>query len=52
MLLSKVFVNNFIPWVHFLQEREHKKQEEYENYLKEKLMVDEITRKIYEEDQK
>lgn len=34
-----------------LMEREHKRQEAYEEFLKEKLMVDEIVRKIYEEDQ-
>ncbi len=36
---------------HF-QERELKKQREYEEFLKEKLMIDEIVRKIYEEDQR
>ncbi len=34
-----------------LLERERKRQEAYEEFLKEKLMVDEIVRKIYEEDQ-
>merc|ERR1711976_265669 len=34
-----------------LEEQEKKKQQEYEEHLKEKLMVDEIVRKIYEEDQ-
>jgi len=34
-----------------LMERERKRQEAYEEFLKEKLMVDEIIRKIYEEDQ-
>uniref|UniRef100_A0A8C8EVJ4 Meiosis-specific nuclear structural protein 1 n=1 Tax=Oncorhynchus tshawytscha TaxID=74940 RepID=A0A8C8EVJ4_ONCTS len=34
-----------------LEEKEHKRQEAYEEFLKEKLMVDEITRKIYEKDQ-
>lgn len=34
-----------------LMEREHKRQEAYEEFLKEKLMVDEIIKKIYEEDQ-
>ncbi|KAM9366973.1 LOW QUALITY PROTEIN: zinc finger protein 280C-like [Symphorus nematophorus] len=34
-----------------LMERERKRQEAYEEFLKEKLMVDEIVRKIYEEDQ-
>lgn len=34
-----------------LLEREHRRQEAYEEFLKEKLMVDEIVRKIYEEDQ-
>ena len=29
-----------------------KKQREYEEFLKEKLMIDEIVRKIYEEDQR
>ena len=35
-----------------LEEREHKKQQAYEEFLKEKLMIDEIVRKIYEEDQR
>lgn len=34
-----------------LMERERNRQEAYEEFLKEKLMVDEIVRKIYEEDQ-
>uniref|UniRef100_A0AAV2LP35 Meiosis-specific nuclear structural protein 1 n=1 Tax=Knipowitschia caucasica TaxID=637954 RepID=A0AAV2LP35_KNICA len=34
-----------------LMERQNKKQEAYDEFLKEKLMVDEIIRKIYEEDQ-
>lgn len=35
-----------------LEEQEMKKQKAYEEFLKEKLMIDEIVRKIYEEDQK
>ena len=35
-----------------LEEQERKRQEAYEEFLKEKLMIDEICRKIYEEDQK
>lgn len=35
-----------------LIEQERKKQEAYEEFLKEKLMIDEIVRKIYEEDQR
>ena len=35
-----------------LQEQEHLKQKQYEEFLKEKLMIDEIVRKIYEEDQR
>lgn len=35
-----------------LQEQEHIKQKQYEEFLKEKLMIDEIVRKIYEEDQR
>lgn len=35
-----------------LEEKEFKRQEAYEEFLKEKLMVDEIVRKIYEEDQR
>lgn len=34
-----------------LEEQEKRKQEAYEQLLKEKLMIDEIVRKIYEEDQ-
>ena len=35
-----------------LEEQERKQQEAYEEFLKEKLMIDEICRKIYEEDQR
>ena len=35
-----------------LAEKERLKQEAYEEFLKEKLMIDEIVRKIYEEDQR
>ena len=35
-----------------LEEQEEKKQQAYEEFLKEKLMIDEIVRKIYEEDQR
>lgn len=35
-----------------LEENEQKKQQAYEEFLKEKLMIDEIVRKIYEEDQR
>lgn len=35
-----------------LEEQEAKKQQAYEEFLKEKLMIDEIVRKIYEEDQR
>lgn len=35
-----------------LTEKEQRKQESYEEFLKEKLMIDEIVRKIYEEDQR
>lgn len=35
-----------------LEEQEQKKQQAYEEFLKEKLMIDEIVRKIYEEDQR
>ncbi|XP_062242685.1 meiosis-specific nuclear structural protein 1 [Platichthys flesus] len=34
-----------------VMEREHRRQEAYEEFLKEKLLVDEIVRKVYEEDQ-
>lgn len=34
-----------------LEDQERRKQEAYEQLLKEKLMIDEIVRKIYEEDQ-
>lgn len=34
-----------------LLDNELKKQQAYEEFLREKLMVDEIIRKIYEEDQ-
>lgn len=35
-----------------LLEKERRKQQAYEEFLKEKLMIDEIVRKIYEEDQR
>ena len=35
-----------------LRDQEKAKQEQYEEFLKEKLMIDEIVRKIYAEDQK
>lgn len=34
-----------------LEEQERKKQDSYKEFLREKLMIDEIVRKIYEEDQ-
>ncbi|NXB60668.1 MNS1 protein, partial [Struthidea cinerea] len=34
-----------------VEEQEKKKQEAYEEFLREKLMIDEIVKKIYEEDQ-
>lgn len=34
-----------------LEEQEHKKQQEYEEFLKDKLLIDEAVRKIHEEDQ-
>ena len=35
-----------------LEEQEKKRQEDYEEFLKEKLMIDEIVRKIHEEDER
>ncbi|KAK7497864.1 hypothetical protein BaRGS_00010998 [Batillaria attramentaria] len=35
-----------------LEEQEQKRQQAYEEFLKEKLMIDEIVRRIYEEDQR
>ncbi|CAF0708426.1 unnamed protein product [Brachionus calyciflorus] len=35
-----------------LEEKENNKQKSYEEFLKEKLLIDEIVRKIHEEDQK
>lgn len=35
-----------------MEEKEYTKQRAYEEFLKEKLLIDEIVRKIYEEDQK
>ena len=35
-----------------MEEIEKKKQEAYEEFLKEKLMVDEVVRKLHEEDQR
>jgi len=35
-----------------LEQREMEKQRAYEEFLREKLMIDELVRKIYEEDQR
>jgi hypothetical protein len=35
-----------------IEDKEYDKQRAYEEFLKEKLLIDEIVRKIYEEDQK
>ena len=35
-----------------LEQREVEKQKAYEEFLREKLMIDELVRKIYEEDQR
>merc|ERR1712002_826986 len=35
-----------------LEDEERRKQEAYEEFLREKLMIDEIVRKIYEEDER
>ena len=40
------------PNLILFQEKELKRQQAYEEFLKEKLMIDEIVRKIYEEDQR
>ena len=37
---------------HQIQERELGKQHAYEEFLREKLVIDEIVKKIYEEDQR
>lgn len=34
-----------------LEDKEKKRQEAYQEFLREKILVDEIVRKIYEEDQ-
>ena len=38
--------------IEFHVSQEQKRQEAYEEFLKEKLMIDEIVRKIYEEDER
>lgn len=45
-------VSEFLVDCLFLQEQERRKMQEYENYLKEKLQVDEVVKKIYEEDKR
>ena len=35
-----------------LEEKEYARQKAYEEFLKEKLIIDEIVRKLYEEDQR
>ncbi|XP_053451260.1 meiosis-specific nuclear structural protein 1 [Nycticebus coucang] len=48
---SRVKAQYYLDLEKQLEEQEKKKQEAYEQLLKEKLMIDEIVRKIYEEDQ-
>lgn len=48
---NKVKTQYYIDLEKQLEEQERKKQEAYGQLLKEKLMIDEIVRKIYEEDQ-
>ncbi|XP_010337896.2 meiosis-specific nuclear structural protein 1 isoform X2 [Saimiri boliviensis] len=48
---NKVKAQYYLDLEKQLEEQEKKKQEAYEQLLKEKLMIDEIVRKIYEEDQ-
>lgn len=48
---SQVKAQYYLDLEKQLEEQERKKQEAYEELLKEKLMIDEIVRKIYEEDQ-
>uniref|UniRef100_H0WJE0 Meiosis-specific nuclear structural protein 1 n=1 Tax=Otolemur garnettii TaxID=30611 RepID=H0WJE0_OTOGA len=48
---SRVKAQYYLDLEKQLEEQEKKKQEAYEQSLKEKLMIDEIVRKIYEEDQ-
>jgi len=47
-MLLLAFVSSFVC----VLQQEQKRQEVYEEFLKEKLMIDEIVRKIYEEDQR
>ena len=47
-MLLLAFVSSFFC----VLQQEQKRQEAYEEFLKEKLMIDEIVRKIYEEDQR
>lgn len=48
---NKVKAQYYLDLEKQLEEQEKKKQEAYEQLLKEKLMIDEIVRKIYEEEQ-
>ncbi|ELV11691.1 Meiosis-specific nuclear structural protein 1 [Tupaia chinensis] len=48
---NEVKAQNYFDLEKQVEEPERKKQETYEQLLKEKLMIDEIVRKIYEEDQ-
>lgn len=48
---SKAQTQYYLDLEKQLEEQERKKQDAYEQLLKEKLMIDEIVRKIYEEDQ-
>ena len=43
-----------VPFLLFVghAQQEQKRQDMYEEFLKEKLMIDEIVRRIYEEDQR
>lgn len=51
--MKRIEMNQYKQDLHRqLEEKENNKQKAYEEFLKEKLLIDEIVRKIYEEDQK
>ena len=53
-MCSVLCLKLMVPFLLFVghTQQEQKRQDMYEEFLKEKLMIDEIVRRIYEEDQR
>jgi len=52
MFLDNISCTKLVTNCQLSQEQERRKIQEYENYLKEKMQVDEIVKKIYDEDKR